>query len=215
MITLPRICLGKLLTVKSGLFLLSAAFQLALWLNHKKEKKYGPGPSNNYTSGSGRRSRFGRKNKTTAAPVVEKAHVNTHARHADRDIELGATDIRPSADTAVEHGAAYGGSENKYFKEPHQNRRSETYPEPTVPVVGPHGRQTRRDEGYGERDMHSAAVPPAVETQPALNSAAVHLESPSNTNAEWVHEVSNNPNNVPYGGTSYPGQNTYGRANNY
>ena len=206
--------ISQLLTFRSGLFLLSAVFQLVLWLNHKKEKKYGPGPSNNYTSGSGKRSRFGRKNKTTAAPAVEKTHVNTHARHADRDIELGATDMRPSADTAVENGI-YGGSENKYFKEPHQNRRSETYPEPTVPAVEPQGRKTRRDEGYGDRNMRSAAVPPAAEIQPALNSAAVHLEPPSNTNAEWVHEVSNNPSNVPYGGTSYPGQNTYGRANNY
>ena len=190
-------------------------FQLALWLNHKKEKKYGPGPSNDYTSGSGKRSRFGRKNKATAVPVVEKTHVDTHARHTNRDIELGATDIRPSADTAVENGAGYGGSENKYFKEPHHNRRSDTYPEPTVPAVESPSRQTRHNEGYGEGNMRSAAVPPAPETHPALNSAAVHLEPPGNTDAEWVHQVSNNPNNVPYGGSTYPGQNTYGRANNY
>ncbi|MCJ1386392.1 hypothetical protein MMC17_009518 [Xylographa soralifera] len=198
-----------------GLFLLSAVVQLALWLNHKKEKKYGPGPSNNYTSGSGKRSRFGRKNKASAVPVVEKTPVNNHARHADRDLELGATDMRPSADTAVDSGAAYGGSENKYFKDSHQNPRSETFPEPTVPAVEPQNRQTRRNEGYGEGNMRSAAVTPAAETQPALNSAAVHLEPPSNTDAEWVHQVSNNPNNVPYGGTSYPSQNTYGRVNNY
>ncbi|MCJ1473262.1 hypothetical protein MMC13_001913 [Lambiella insularis] len=207
-----------------GLFLLSAVFQLALWMNHKKEKKYGPGPSNGYTSGSGKRSRFGRSNKkdaALAAPVIEQEAANTHPRHRDRDIEMGATDIRPSADTAVEPGTAYGGQDNKYFKEPNRDRHSTTYPEPTVPVMdgkarhaSPRQARQTEDELVGS-NMHSVHEAPISPPQPALNANAVHLEPPTNTDAGWVHEVSNNPANTSLGSAIYPGQNSYGRAQNY
>jgi len=56
------------------LFLVTAALQVALVRHHKKEKRYGPSPKNNYTSGtSKRRGLFARKNK-----------------HAEKDAELGA-----------------------------------------------------------------------------------------------------------------------------
>jgi hypothetical protein len=44
------------------LFLLSAAFNLLLVKHHKKEKRYGPSPTNNYTKGAGRKP-FWRRNK--------------------------------------------------------------------------------------------------------------------------------------------------------
>lgn len=73
----------------SFLFLITAAFQVVLARHHKKEKRYGPSPSNNYTSGLGRRGQFWRRNKR-----------NT------RDAELATTGLasdkhayRPSADT--------------------------------------------------------------------------------------------------------------------
>ena len=43
------------------LFLVSAAWQILLVRHHKKEKKFGPGPSNNYTKGS--RRPFWKRNK--------------------------------------------------------------------------------------------------------------------------------------------------------
>ncbi|KAF2460515.1 hypothetical protein BDY21DRAFT_335621 [Lineolata rhizophorae] len=47
------------------LFIISAAVQLALGRHHRKEKRFGPSPANNYTSGSGRRRFFWqRKNRT-------------------------------------------------------------------------------------------------------------------------------------------------------
>ena len=49
------------------LFLCTAASQIMLLRHHKKEKRYGPSPSNNYTSGKG--SRFGRKK---ASPTTMK-----------------------------------------------------------------------------------------------------------------------------------------------
>ncbi|KAI9746370.1 MAG: hypothetical protein M1818_000082 [Claussenomyces sp. TS43310] len=44
-------------------FLLSAIVEIALWRHHKAESKYGPGPANNYTTGSGRRKFWQRKNR--------------------------------------------------------------------------------------------------------------------------------------------------------
>ncbi|KAL8692977.1 MAG: hypothetical protein Q9218_002094 [Villophora microphyllina] len=49
-------------------FLVSAALQVLLQRQHKREKRYGPGPSNGYTSGSGKKQPFwkrGKGNKTT------------------------------------------------------------------------------------------------------------------------------------------------------
>lgn len=111
----------------SVLFLISAFLQVALSRNHKKEKRYGPGPANNYTSGSGKRKPWQRKNKRTglgdaelgavgAAPVIaaEEKH------HGDGDHHNG--NIRPSDDTAMTGTTApvadgYGGPVSKYGNE--------------------------------------------------------------------------------------------------
>ncbi|KAL8811410.1 MAG: hypothetical protein Q9200_001813 [Gallowayella weberi] len=45
------------------LFLLSAVLQVMLSRNHKKEKRYGPGPSNGYTSGTGKKQPFWKRRK--------------------------------------------------------------------------------------------------------------------------------------------------------
>ncbi|KAF2768068.1 hypothetical protein EJ03DRAFT_328628 [Teratosphaeria nubilosa] len=69
------------------LFLCTALMQVALVRSHKKEKRYGPSPDNNYTSGLGKkRGFFGKKNK-----------------NANKDTELGMTG------TAVGAGAGAGG----------------------------------------------------------------------------------------------------------
>jgi len=66
------------------LFLITAVVQVLLVRHHKKEKRYGPGPSNNYTSGVGRRP-FWKRNKKV---------------HNTRDAEMAtAGTIRPSHDT--------------------------------------------------------------------------------------------------------------------
>ena len=53
--------------VGAVLFLLSALFQVFLMRHHKKEKRFGPSPGNNYTSGSSKkRFGFGRKKNNTA-----------------------------------------------------------------------------------------------------------------------------------------------------
>jgi len=72
------------------LFLITAVLQILLVRHHRKEKRYGPGPSNNYTSGAGRRP-FWKRNKKT---------------HTTRDAELATAGaagthhaMRPSHDT--------------------------------------------------------------------------------------------------------------------
>ncbi|KAF7196520.1 hypothetical protein HII31_02248 [Pseudocercospora fuligena] len=46
-------------------FLITAVMQVALVRHHKKEKRFGPGPSNNYSSGYGKRKFWQRKPKNT------------------------------------------------------------------------------------------------------------------------------------------------------
>ncbi|KAL8905351.1 MAG: hypothetical protein Q9207_002699 [Kuettlingeria erythrocarpa] len=44
-------------------FLITAALEVLLKRVHAKEKRYGPGPSNNYTSGSGKKAPFWKRNR--------------------------------------------------------------------------------------------------------------------------------------------------------
>lgn len=108
------------------LFLVTAVMSVLLNRHHKKAKKYSPSPSNNYTSGTGRRSFFKRDRRPNAAHdaeelgalsggnaviAEEKAHHNTHG---------GKTDFRTSNDTGMTSSTAapaettYGDSANKY-----------------------------------------------------------------------------------------------------
>lgn len=84
------------------LFLCTAAMQVMLVRHHKKEKRYGPSPSNNYTSGYGKKKRFGfgrNKNANSA-----------------KQAEMGAAG-RPSHETGMT-GTTVGaaGAGNSYDK---------------------------------------------------------------------------------------------------
>ncbi|KAF2224830.1 hypothetical protein BDZ85DRAFT_84757 [Elsinoe ampelina] len=81
--------------VGAFLFLILAVIQVFLVRNHKKEKRFGPSPSNNYTSGSGRR-RFPWQRKKAAVA----AGAGAHGHHGHRDAEMAGVDTRPSYDTA-------------------------------------------------------------------------------------------------------------------
>jgi len=74
------------------LFLFSAIVQLWLGRHHKREKRFGPSPSNNYTSGSGNRW-FRRK----------RGPKTTHAAY-NKDAELGALG---AGGLAADHTAEY------------------------------------------------------------------------------------------------------------
>ena len=85
-----------MLTFISFLFVISAALQVQLSRHHAKEKRYGPSPSNNYTSGSGSRKFWARKNKK------------------NRQAELNTMGAAGAADATKHHGNDLNGAENGY-----------------------------------------------------------------------------------------------------
>jgi len=80
------------------LFLISALVQFCLGRMHKKEKRYGPSPSNGYTKGSGVKffGRRGRKNKTVHDPEMAGAAPVT----GSATLAPAGQEYRPSHDTA-------------------------------------------------------------------------------------------------------------------
>ena len=82
--------------VAAFLFIITAAMQIALVRHHKKEKRYGPSPSNNYTSGFGKRKFWQRKPK---------------GGNATRDTEMGAGGLSaPGPDMRPSHETGFTGS---------------------------------------------------------------------------------------------------------
>ncbi|KAK4555716.1 hypothetical protein LTR86_007469 [Recurvomyces mirabilis] len=127
------------------LFIITAAMQLLLIKNHKKEKRFGPGPDNNYTKGSGKKrgGMFGRKNKKN---------------NLEHDAELGAAgtavgttglaahhhnDLRPSHDTGYT-GSTVAASGNATYDKveghhaPHGSHGG-YYTQPTGTGASPYG----------------------------------------------------------------------------
>ena len=108
----------------SFLFLLTAVLAVLLNRQHKREKRRGPSPSNNYTSGSGKRSFFKRKRgrkhtkdaelgnvgEGNAAILEEKSHQKDHHSNGYRP----SHDTGITGTTAAAPEPAYGGSPNKY-----------------------------------------------------------------------------------------------------
>lgn len=88
------------------LFLVTAVLQFLLIRHHKKEKRYGPSPSNNYTSGAGKLPfwKRGRRNK-----------------HNTRDAELATTSGgmgRPSGETGYTDTTMVGGAPDPKYSQP-------------------------------------------------------------------------------------------------
>ena len=124
--------------------------QLLLGRHHQREKRFGPGPSNNYTSGEGKKSSFGRKTQTPLnAPVTaekKQPFWKGNGRIAN-DTELGTVGARPSHDTALTGstvaatGATYGVVDNKH-KPGHGSTdytHQSAYDHPSALTPGHHG----------------------------------------------------------------------------
>lgn len=116
------------------LFLITAGLQVALVRHHKKEKRYGPSPKNNYTSGFGKRKFWQRKPKDTTT----------------RDTELGAgglaapgPDMRPSHETGLTGSTV--GNTGTYDKVAHEPAGAHTgyYTQPQGTGVSPYGYDAR------------------------------------------------------------------------
>jgi len=124
------------------LFLVSAVWQILMIQHHKKEKRYGPSPSNNYTSGEGRRP-FWKRNKT---------------RHTTKDAEaatLGAATVhhasRPSHETSTTIG------NNAYASEPKYGEAG--YGQTATPAHHGHG------HGHGHGNVHAPTQAGLYESQ--------------------------------------------------
>jgi hypothetical protein len=80
--TLNTACFA-LSIVAAFLFLVTAAWQVMLVRHHKKEKRFGPSPSNNYTSGKSTRRPFWKRNKKTTMGTrdAEMATAATASHH--------------------------------------------------------------------------------------------------------------------------------------
>ena len=85
----------------SVIFFIAALVQILLARRNKKEKRFGPSPANNYTAGTGRGKFWQRKPRTTGLRDPEMGTGSMH--HTTRTsggLAPGATDYRPSHDTA-------------------------------------------------------------------------------------------------------------------
>lgn len=104
------------------LFLCTAGMQVALMRHHKKEKRYGPSPDNNYTSGYGKKgmfSRFGR-NKNNSAKAAE-AGAYTSPKNNRASAETGYTN-GTNGTNGVTNGTSdtyvAGGAHSGYYNAP-------------------------------------------------------------------------------------------------
>ncbi|EME48691.1 hypothetical protein DOTSEDRAFT_67657 [Dothistroma septosporum NZE10] len=120
--------------IAAFLFLITAGLQVALVRHHKKEKRYGPSPSNNYTSGFGKKKFWQRKPKDTTI----------------RDTELGAgglaapgPDMRPSHETGLTGSTV--GNTGTFDKTVHEPAGAHTgyYTQPQGAGVNPYGYDAR------------------------------------------------------------------------
>lgn len=124
------------------IFLCTAAMQVALVRHHKKEKRYGPSPSNNYTSGFGkRRNLFSRKKKDPEAGKDEE--LGTYGAGAPvGTLAAGQHDMRPSHETgstavAPDHG--YDKSDSMHGNHLPHGTHGGYYTQPQGTGVNPYG----------------------------------------------------------------------------
>ncbi|KAF2749059.1 hypothetical protein M011DRAFT_399253 [Sporormia fimetaria CBS 119925] len=85
------------------LFFISAIVQVLLGRHHKREKRFGPGPSNGYTSGTGRNRKFWQRKKRHVGPTDPEMAAPVAAgagTHHTTGLAHGTHDYRPSHDTA-------------------------------------------------------------------------------------------------------------------
>lgn len=144
-----------------------------LMRHHKKEKKFGPGPSNNYTSGKGK-TPFWKRNRKSNRDAEELGSLgagNAVIAEEKHKKNKRVSDIRPSHETgmtgstAAAPDAAYGGAANKYAEPAmptHHNQTSgyahapyaqqQTGTAVTAPDDATYG------GGYGHGHQHTAAT---------------------------------------------------------
>ncbi|KAI9707882.1 MAG: hypothetical protein M1820_004488 [Bogoriella megaspora] len=127
--------------IAAFLFIFTALLQIGLVRHHKREKRYGPSPANNYTSGSGGRRRFWQRKRRDP--------------NYGKDSELGTVgagvppaDLRPSHDTGytgTTMGTAGGANNISPYKPETAHHGYHT--QPTGTAVNPYGYDNSRPTG--------------------------------------------------------------------
>ncbi|CAK7237226.1 hypothetical protein SBRCBS47491_009905 [Sporothrix bragantina] len=80
---LQKACLAVAI-IAIGFLLFTMVVEFLLWRNYRKEKKFGPGPNNDYTSGSGRRrGLFGKKRNNAGMNGDAYQDPNALPQHAE------------------------------------------------------------------------------------------------------------------------------------
>lgn len=121
------------------LFLVTAVMQVLLVRHHKKEKRYGPSPANNYTKGAGKRP-FWKRNKKTNARDAEMATAGTATTGA----------IRPSHDTGYTGSTVGGVAEPKYGQPAYLQPTNTQQPYNTVGQYPTGGVPPTQGQPYGQ-----------------------------------------------------------------
>ena len=178
-----------ILTLCSVLFLISAALEIVLSRARKREKRYGPSPANNYTSGSGKRRFWQRKNNKNKAHKHQDEELGAlgagalvaEEKHRTRD---NRNSERISDDTAMTGTTApvadgYGGPNTKYNQEP--TVPPQTYPGQT------NGYTSHQTSGF------------------ASGGAVPEMESNVGGGGHYVQHVNEPYAEVHHGGYVHPG----------
>ena len=172
------------------LFLISAALEIVLSRARKREKRYGPSPANNYTSGSGKQrfwQKKNNKNKThthedaelgalggAGALVAEEKHHNRNNRNSGRISD----DTAMTGTTAPVTDNSYGGPNNKYTQEP-------TLPTQAHPV---------HNDGYSDQQTYGVAS----------GGAVPEMESKMGGGGHYTQHVSEPYAHIHQGGYVHP-----------
>ncbi|KAL1589805.1 hypothetical protein WHR41_01794 [Cladosporium halotolerans] len=152
--------------IAAFLFVITALMQIALVRKHKKEKRFGPSPANNYTSGPGKKRAFWNRKKNTTA---------------DRDTELGATgtavgagglaaghpDTRPSHETGYTGSTVAASNGNAYDKVDGANGYNTTHQNHAP--HGAHGGYYTQPQGTGVNPYGYDNTQPTYTTGTATN----------------------------------------------
>lgn len=164
--------------IAAFLFLLTAIWAVLMMRKHKAEKKYGPGPSNGYTSGTGKKPPFWKRNKGNPHDAELGAMGTGSAAIADEKHKTKrVSDMRPSHETgmtgstAAAADATYGGTSNKYSEPaapthhnasngytPYSNQQTGTQFE-TAPVHGHTGGATVIHDPKPYAEVHNQGLP--------------------------------------------------------
>ena len=183
-------------SLTSVLFLLSIIAQVALSRSHKREKRYGPSPANNYTSGSGpaKRKPWQRKKKKTTHDA-ELGAVGAGAL-ANGDHDKRASNLTGTTAPVTDNG--YGGPNTKYAT-----------PEPTLPAQ--HAGYTPHTTGVidsGHAPHHSSGLIGGGRT-----SGVPEMESGVHGGPQYVEHDPNPYTEVHHGGYvhSHPESEKYTR----